>query len=511
MKKTLALFFSVVIMLTVAVSAFSAQGASSQSNKSQVFSYLTKEIGFNTAAACGVMANMEHESGFDSTKVLYDSNGLLSGGLCMWNGGRFSSLQRFCNENGYNYLSVYGQLKYLEHELKSSYYRHIYNYLKSVSNNQNGAYNAAYYWCYYFEIPANRSYHANKRGGAASSKYWNEYSSFTAKPQTPTLKSSASGKTVDIGSNVSFAWTSGGETATQYIFLLAKAQDGKFDFSKATKYKTTQRKISVNIAESGNYAARVYSVNGFTGEKSDLSSAVVFKSKCLKHSNKIIGSKEPTFIVPGLNLYACRKCGAQSFGVAPVLTESGFSKSSPAGLRVLKTTTNAVAVEWEHVNGAVGYSIRLKLPNGKWKDIATVNGETMKYTIKKLSPGTVYAVAVRAITKKGGETINSSYSAVKAQTQLLKANLTNISRTGRGKVKLDWEKTSGADGYRVYVSLSPRSGYKLVKELPSTATGYTIGSLKSGKCYYFVIKAFAKTENGRSYSKASSIKYAVAL
>ena len=95
MKRTLGCFFSVVIMLAVAVPAFSAQGASSKSNKSQVFSYLTQEIGFNTAAACGVMANMEHESGFDSSKVLYDSNGLLSGGLCMWNGGRFSSLKRF--------------------------------------------------------------------------------------------------------------------------------------------------------------------------------------------------------------------------------------------------------------------------------------------------------------------------------------------------------------------------------------------------------------------------------
>lgn len=198
MKRTLGCFFSVVIMLAVAVPAFSAQGASSKSNKSQVFSYLTQEIGFNTAAACGVMANMEHESGFDSSKVLYDSNGLLSGGLCMWNGGRFSSLKRFCNKNGYNYLSIYGQLKYLEHELKSDYYDHIYDYLKSVSNDPNGAYNAAYYWCYYFEIPANRSYHANKRGGAASSKYWNEFSSFDAEPETPKLKSASSGKTVDV-------------------------------------------------------------------------------------------------------------------------------------------------------------------------------------------------------------------------------------------------------------------------------------------------------------------------
>ena len=104
MKRTLRWFFSVVIMLAVAIPAFSAHGVSSQNNKSKIFSYLTVEIGFNTAAACGIMANMEHECGFNPSRVMYDSNGLLSGGLCMWNGSRFYSLQRFCNNKGYNYV-----------------------------------------------------------------------------------------------------------------------------------------------------------------------------------------------------------------------------------------------------------------------------------------------------------------------------------------------------------------------------------------------------------------------
>lgn len=457
------------------------------------------------------MANMEHESGFDSSKVLYDSNGLLSGGLCMWNGGRFSSLQRFCNANGYNYLSVYGQLKYLEHELKSSYYDHIYKYLKNVSNDPNGAYNAAYYWCYYFEIPANRSYHANKRGGAASSKYWNEFSYFTATPETPTLKSSSSGKTVDIGSKVNFAWTTGGDGATYYVLLLAKQENGKYDFSKADSYKTTARKLSVTVPKDGNYAAKVYGVNGYTGEAGAKSDAVYFKSKCLKHSNKVASSKEPTFALPGLNLYSCKKCGAQTIGVVPVLTEARFTKIEPSGLKKVKATTNAVTLEWDHINGAEGYLLRVKLPNGKWKDVATLKSETHKYTVKNLSPGTEYKFALRAFTKKSGKTINTQFSAVKATTQRLKANLTDISRTGKGKVKLTWSKTDGADGYRVYVSTSPRSGYKMVKELSPSATTFTVGSLKSGTCYYFVIKAFSKTETGRSYSKASAIKYAYAL
>ena len=100
MKKASKAFFSVVIMLTLAV--FSATAANAASNKDRVFEYLTEKIGFNSAAACGIMANIEHESNFDPTEVIIDSNGLLSGGLCQWNGSRFSNLKNFCR----NYLTL---------------------------------------------------------------------------------------------------------------------------------------------------------------------------------------------------------------------------------------------------------------------------------------------------------------------------------------------------------------------------------------------------------------------
>ena len=316
MKRTLRWFFSVVIMLAVAVPAFSAQGVSSQSNKSKVFSYLTEEIGFNTAAACGIMANIEHESGFDSSKVLYDSNGLLSGGLCMWNGSRFSNLQRYCNRNGYNYLGIPGQLSYLEHELDSDYYGHIYDYLKNVPNTSSGAYDAAYYWCYYFEVPANRSYHANRRGNAAATSYWNEYSPANAAPKTPTLKSSSNGKTLDSSSSVKLSWTSGGEGATKYIVSVAKYKNGKYDFSSAKTYSTKDRKLTLKLSKLslGKYAVKVQSVNGNTGEKSSKSNTIKFKSSCLKHNYVLTSSKEPTFKKAGKYVYKCTKCQERQLG-----------------------------------------------------------------------------------------------------------------------------------------------------------------------------------------------------
>ena len=109
MKKASKAFFSVVIMLTLSV--LMALSASAASQKDSVYSYLTEKLGFNSAAACGIMANIEQESGFNPAVVILDCNGRPSGGLCQWNGGRFRNLKNFCYQKGYNYLSVEGQLE----------------------------------------------------------------------------------------------------------------------------------------------------------------------------------------------------------------------------------------------------------------------------------------------------------------------------------------------------------------------------------------------------------------
>ena len=105
MKKALArlvlLVFSVILL--AGVIPLSANAASTtSSNKTTVFRYLTQELGFNSAAACGIMANIEKESNFRPNVIIRDSNGLPSGGLCMWNGGRLNSLKKHCANKGLN-------------------------------------------------------------------------------------------------------------------------------------------------------------------------------------------------------------------------------------------------------------------------------------------------------------------------------------------------------------------------------------------------------------------------
>lgn len=152
----------------------SAKRAVSPGNVEEVFLYLTTEMGLNSAAACGILANMHAESAMNPKSSCRDINGKTSYGLCQWNGSRFTKLQNWCSEHGENYTTVTGQLQYLNAELASSYPK-VLDHLLSVDDTDEGAYDAAYYWCYYYEQPASRGKRSVERGNLARNTYWPSY------------------------------------------------------------------------------------------------------------------------------------------------------------------------------------------------------------------------------------------------------------------------------------------------------------------------------------------------
>lgn len=171
MRKVKVLFSMALVLATMALCMVPAFAAS---NKDKVYNALVNE-GLNSAAACGIMANIEKESNFNPTA------GSTSGayGLCQWTGSRRSNLFSYCNKNGYSSSSVEGQVKFLMYELRGSY-SGVLKSLKGVANTADGAYNAGYRFCYDFERPANKSSRASQRGSLAKSSYWPNYKSKTA-------------------------------------------------------------------------------------------------------------------------------------------------------------------------------------------------------------------------------------------------------------------------------------------------------------------------------------------
>ena len=139
----------------------------------QVYSYLIQELGLPSASACGVLANIEHESAFNVNAVGDQGT---SYGLCQWHAGRYSALKTYCLGKGLDYQTVEGQLAYLKYELQTNY-ADLFAVLRVLEDSPSGAYRAAYLWCVEFERPSDMENKAVSRGTLARGKYWNRYNS----------------------------------------------------------------------------------------------------------------------------------------------------------------------------------------------------------------------------------------------------------------------------------------------------------------------------------------------
>lgn len=170
-RKMFVLFLAVCLAVCGLVIFPAVKADAASSNETEIYEYLTDELGYSTAAACGIMANIWCESSFKPTA--YNSGGG-SYGLCQWLGGRLGNLRSFCKENGYDSASIEGQLEFLNHELEGGY-SDTGDYLKNVDNTEDGAYKAAEYWCIHFEKPSNKYSKAKQRASLATGTYWKKY------------------------------------------------------------------------------------------------------------------------------------------------------------------------------------------------------------------------------------------------------------------------------------------------------------------------------------------------
>ena len=172
------LFRLLAVLLAAAVLAVPvwAEPLEQMAVERQVYGFLTEELGLTTAAACGVLANIEHESSFRPT-IVGDQG--TSYGLCQWHNERFSALRGYCSALGMDYRTVEGQMAYLRYELGNRYTTLLLT-LQSIDNTPDGAYRAAYLWCVQFEKPSNMQVKAASRGELAQGKYWVRYSHYNS-------------------------------------------------------------------------------------------------------------------------------------------------------------------------------------------------------------------------------------------------------------------------------------------------------------------------------------------
>lgn len=142
-----------------------------------IYSFLTGTMGLNAAAACGVLANMDVETGgtFESDTV---EIGFGEGyGLCQWTGSRRTDLINWCQANHYDYTTTEGQMWFLYYDLRTTY-TYAWSQLRSVPNTASGAYQAGYVFGKWYEGGGTfqtAEEYGRVRGAISQNQYWPKY------------------------------------------------------------------------------------------------------------------------------------------------------------------------------------------------------------------------------------------------------------------------------------------------------------------------------------------------
>lgn len=165
---------ALLLMLTLLATPVLASAGDRLHIEREIYDFLTNELMLSTAAACGVLANIEHESSFQPT-IVGDKG--TSFGLCQWHNERWTALRAYSSALGLDYRTVEGQLAYLCYELGNNYTTLLLT-LQSIDDTPDGAYRAAYLWCTQFERPSDMLAKGAARGELARNKYWPRYNNF---------------------------------------------------------------------------------------------------------------------------------------------------------------------------------------------------------------------------------------------------------------------------------------------------------------------------------------------
>ena len=150
LRRIFCLLLAACLMLPIAVSAATLTATEKNANRQAIYSYLTNTLGCNLATACGILANLEAESSYNPTASCVDANGLVSYGLCQWNGPRNTQLRDYCTRYSLNYSTVGAQLQFLGYELKNDEAA-AWKAMQGFPNTIDGAFDAAYAWASKFE------------------------------------------------------------------------------------------------------------------------------------------------------------------------------------------------------------------------------------------------------------------------------------------------------------------------------------------------------------------------
>ena len=210
--------------------------------------------------------------------------------------------------------------------------------------------------------------------------------------------------------------------------------------------------------------------------------------------------------------YRIRVCcvgdGVTTYG--PYASISAAPVGSTVKAAAVSAGSRSIKVTWSPVSGASGYQIyRSSSKSGTYSKVYTASSKAKSYTNTSLVTGKTYYYKVRSFCRTSDTVIYAHFSERVSAVPTIPVPKLSVVPVSSTKNRLTWSVLTDVSGYQVYRSTTKTGSYSKIftaKDWPTAI--YTNTNLKTGKTYYYKIRAFISSGGKKNYGTWSATKSA---
>ena len=188
-----------------------------------------------------------------------------------------------------------------------------------------------------------------------------------------------------------------------------------------------------------------------------------------------------------------------------VRTKEGTSLPAPETVTQEKLSYHSVTLGWTGVEGAAAYQVEYSVDGANYTPAGKTDADTLSYECKGLVTGVQYQFRVCALDAGGNM---GGYAVLAVQPVLKKTQFTYADVTQEQKIRLEWNKVSGATSYELYRKDAQQKEFELLTVTPEPS--YTDEAVVSGGSYTYQVRA-VRGENGAQVQSDFSKEAKVSL
>lgn len=193
--------------------------------------------------------------------------------------------------------------------------------------------------------------------------------------------------------------------------------------------------------------------------------------------------------------------GKVAFGLPTALKVKTPRLPAPSGLKTTAVSSTAVKLTWNAVAGATSYVV-YRVSGSTQKAVAKPTGT--EALVKKLTPGTDYIFAVRAVSNLSGDNCYSLFSVnLSVRTSPSKVGGLKAGNVTDTSIAVTWNAVRSADGYQIWARSGIDTKWNYIGSTDQTR--YEIEGLMKSTDYQFRIRAYHTANGGQTFGVFSAV------